>query len=156
MQVITTKHKIHIEVPQKQLKIQGNIKVHKKTTAILIAILSISIALLYILGSISLPDVSMGSIFDPLPVYKSGLGAVNGYVIGSPEVPILGTIIVAAEQSGQFQTVSAGIEPDGKYVFQELKPGKYMMVAFFPNGEYRVINNIPVEPNSVQSLYFKY
>jgi hypothetical protein len=156
MQVITTKHKINMKVPQKQLKIQGNIKVHKKAMAIAIAILSISIALVYTPGSISLPNVSMGSIFDPLPIYKSGLGAVNGYVIGSPQVPILGTIMVAAEQSGQFQTISTGIEPDGKYVFQDLKPGKYMMIAFFPNGEYRVINNIPVEPNSVQTLYFKY
>ena len=68
----------------------------------------------------------------PHPVYKNGLGAVNGYVIGSPEVPILGTIMVAAEQSGQFRTASVGIEPDGKYVFQDLKPGKYMMIAFFP------------------------
>lgn len=42
----------------------------------------------YLLVNIPLPNVDMGFIFDPLPVYKNGLGSVNGYVIGSPEVPI--------------------------------------------------------------------
>ena len=87
---------------------------------------------------------------------RNGLGAVNGYVVGSPEVPILGTIMLAAEQSGQFRTVSMGVEPDGKYVFQDLNPGEYMIIAYFPNGEYKVMNNIEVEANSVKSLIFKY
>ena len=64
--------------------------------------------------------------------------------------------MVAAEQSGQLGTVSVGLEPDGKYVFQDLKPGKYIMIAYFPDGKYKVMNNIQVEPNSVQTLIFKY
>jgi hypothetical protein len=156
MQVITIKHKSHNDLYQEKLKIRGNIKIQKKTLGIAIAIISIFVASVYTLVSIPLPNVSMGSIFDPHPVYKNGLGAVNGYVIGTLQVPILGTIMVAAEQSGHFQTESVGIEPDGKYVFQDLKPGKYMIIAFFPDGEYRVTNNITVEPNSVQTLVFKY
>jgi len=156
MQLITNKHKIYGDVYQEQLKVRGNIKVQKKIIGIVIATITIFITLAYILGSVPLPNVSMGSIFDPLPVYKNGFGAINGYVIGSPQNPILGTIIVAADQSGHFQTVSVGLEHDGKYVLQDLKPGKYMIIAFFPDGEYRVINNIPVESSSVQTLIFKY
>ena len=141
---------------KKQQQLQGHGNADRKTMGIVIAIIATFLIGGYLLVNIPLPDVSMGSIFDPLPIYKNGLGAVNGYVIGSPEVPILGTIMVAAEQSGQFPTESVGLEDDGKYVFQDLKPGKYMLMAFFPNGEYRVMNNIQVEPNSVQTLVFKY
>ena len=84
------------------------------------------------------------------------LGAVNGYVVGSPELPVLGTIVVAAGQSGQFKTVSMDLTQEGKYVFQDLNPGEYIIVAYFPNGEYKVMNSIQVEPNSVKSLIFKY
>jgi hypothetical protein len=125
---------------------------------VLLSITMISIILIggCLLNQLLPTDASMGSIFNPLPVYKNGLGAVNGYVIASSDLSKFGTIMVAAEQSGQFQTVSVGLEPDGKYVFQDLKPGKYMIIAFFPDGEYRVMNNIQVESNSVQTLIFKY
>jgi hypothetical protein len=156
MQITPIVCKSDVDMYQQQQQIQGHGHADRKTMGIVIAITATFIIGGYLLVNIPLPNVSMGSIFDPLPVYKNGLGAVNGYVIGSPEVPILGTIMVAAEQSGKFQTVSIGLEPDGKYVFQDLKPGVYILIAFFPDGEYRVTNNIKVEPNSVQTLIFKY
>ncbi len=156
MQLTPIVCKSDVDMYQQQQQIQGHGHADRKTMGIVIAITATFIIGGYLLVNIPLPNVSMGSIFDPLPVYKNGLGSVNGYVIGSPEVPIIGTIMVAAEQSGKFQTVSIGLEPDGKYVFQDLKPGVYILIAFFPDGEYRVTNNIKVEPNSVQTLIFKY
>jgi hypothetical protein len=156
MQLIPILHKSEVELGLEQPQIQAHRKADRKTMGIVIAIIATFIVGGYLLGNISLPNVSMGSIFDPLPIYKNGLGAVNGYVIGTPQIPIIGTIIVAAEQSGQYHTASVGIESDGKYVFQDLKPGVYMLIAFFPDGEHRVMNNIQVEPNSVQTLVFKY
>ena len=156
MQVITNKHKSYEVLQLEQSKILNLLKIHRKTITKGIAITSTILILGLLLGNISLPTQSMGSIFDPLPVYKNGQGAINGYVIGSPEFSVLGTIMVAAEQSGQFQTVSIGLEPDGKYVFQDLKPGKYIIIAYFADGKYKVMNNIQVGPDTVQTLIFKY
>ncbi len=156
MQLITIKHKNNEIQQTKQSPILNLFRIHKKTITIGVTMMSTILVIGYLLNNISSPNATMGSIFDPLPIYKNGLGAVNGYVVGSPEVPILGTIMVAAEQSGQFRTVSMGVEPDGKYVFQDLNPGEYMIIAYFPNGEYKVMNNIEVEANSVKSLIFKY
>jgi hypothetical protein len=154
MQSITIKHKSNEIQQTTQSHILNLFRVHKKTITIGITMISTILVIGYLLNNISSPNATMGSIFDPLPVYKNGLGAVNGYVVGSPEFPILGTIMVAAEQSGQFRTVSMGLEPDGKYVFQDLNPGEYTIIAYFPNGEYKVMNNIEVEANPVKSLIF--
>lgn len=121
----------------------------------MIALTSLLLVVGYITGGISLPNVSLGSIFDPLPVYKGGAGAINGYVIAPAHESTLGTIMVAAAQSDHFTTVSTGLGPDGKYVFEDLKPGKYIIIAFLPNGNYRVMDNILVQSNTVQTLTFK-
>ena len=131
-------------------------KLHRKTLLLSIAMISIFLIVGCLLNPLLPIDVSMESIYDTVPVYSNGLGAVNGYVVGLPELSILGTFMVAAEENGQFRTVSVGLEFDGKYVFQDLNPGKYMIIAYFPDGEYKVMNNIEVEPNSVQTLVFKY
>jgi hypothetical protein len=110
----------------------------------------------YLLNSISSPNATMGSIFDPLPVYKNGLGAVNGYAFTSTGLPSLGTIVIAAGQDGLSKTTSVELTQEGKYVFEDLNPGKYVIVANFPDGTYKVLNNIQVEPNSVQTFIFKY
>ena len=98
----------------------------------------------------------MGSIFEPLPVYDNGLGAVNGYAFTSTGLPALGTIVIAAGQDGLSKTTSVELTQEGKYVIQDLNPGKYVIVADFPDGTYKVLNSIQVEPNSVQTLIFKY
>ena len=156
MQVITNKHKAYEVLQQEQSQILNLFKIHRKTITIGVAITSTILILGVLLGNISSPNASMGSIFDPLPGYNNGLGAVNGYVFSSSGLPALGTIIIAAGQTGLAKTVSVDITSEGKYVFQDLNPGKYTIVAYFPDGEYRVLNNIEVIPNSVQTLVFKY
>jgi len=64
--------------------------------------------------------------------------------------------MVAMEQRDDFNSVLTGVEADGKYVFKDLKPGKYIVIAYLPDDTYKVMNNIQVEPNSVQTLTFKY
>ena len=71
----------------------------------------------YLLSSISSPNATMGSIFDPLPVYKNGLGAINGYAFTSSGLPSLGTLVIAAEQGGLSKTISEDLTQEGKYVF---------------------------------------
>ena len=156
MHVITSKHKSYEVLQQEQYQILNLFKIHRKTITIGVAITSTILVLGFLLGNISSPNATMGSIFNPLPWYNNGLGAVNAYALTSLGLPALGTVIIAAGQSGLAKTVSVDITSEGKYVFQNLNPGKYNIVAYFPDGEYRVLNNIEVVPNSVQTLVFKY
>lgn len=156
MQLITTKHKSNELQRTKESGIQNLFRTHKKTITIGVTMISTILIIWYLLDSISSPNATMGSIFNPLPAYDNGLGAVNGYVFTSLGLPALGTIVIAAGQDGLSKTTSADLTQEGKYVFQNLNPGKYVIVADFPDGTYKVLNNIQVEPNSVQTLIFKY
>ena len=156
MQYITIKHK-HNEIQQtKQSHILNLLRIHRKTITISVTMISTILIIGYLLDSVSSPNATMGSIFDPLPVYDNGLGAVNGYVFTSSGLPALGTIVIAAGQDGLSKTTRTDLTQEGKYVFQNLNPGKYVIIAYFPDGEYKVMNNLEVEPNSVQTLIFKY
>jgi len=156
MQYITIKHK-HNEIQQtKQSHILNLLRIHRKTITISVTMISTILIIGYLLDSVSSPNATMGSIFDPLPVYDNGLGAVNGYVFTSSGLPALGTIVIAAGQDGLSKTTSTDLTQEGKYVFQNLNPGKYVIIAYFPDGEYKVMNNLEVEPNSVQTLIFKH
>lgn len=156
MQFIPISHKIYKRQSQTQSSFQENIKIHRKTIGIVIAVASILVAIGFLLGSISLSNESMGTIFDSLSVYKNDFGVIKGYVIGTSKISTIGTIMVAMEQRDDFTSVLAGVESDGKYVFEDLKPGKYIVIAYFPDGKYKVMNNIQVQSNSVQTLTFKY
>lgn len=156
MQVITHKHKINEVIQTKQSHIPNLFKIHKQTITIDVALISAILTIGYLLSSISSPNATMGSIFDSEPVYKNGLGAVNGYALTSTGLPALGTIVIAAEQGGLSKTISEDLTQEGKYVFQDLNPGNYVIIAYFPDGKYRVMNNIQVESDSVQTLIFKY
>ncbi|ALI35315.1 hypothetical protein NMY3_01110 [Candidatus Nitrosocosmicus oleophilus] len=156
MQYITIKHK-HNEIQQtKQSHILNLLRIHRKTITISVTMISTILIIGYLLDSVSSPNATMGSIFDPLPVYDNGLGAVNGYVFTSSGLPALGTIVIAAGQDGLSKTTRTDLTQEGKYVFQNLNPGKYVIIAYFPDGEYKVMNNLEVEPNSVQTLIFKH
>jgi hypothetical protein len=156
MQYITIKHK-HNEIQQtKQSHILNLLRIHRKTITISVTMISTILIIGYLLDSVSSPNATMGSIFDPLPVYDNGLGAVNGYVFTSSGLPALGTIVIAAGQDGLSKTTRTDLTQEGKYVFQNLNPGKYVITAYFPDGEYKVMNNLEVEPNSVQTLIFKH
>ena len=102
------------------------------------------------------PNQNIGSVFNPLPVYKSGLGAINGYVAGPLGLPAVGATVVATEQGGSAKSANAFISIDGKYVFSNLPPGKYIIMVAFPDGVNRVLNPVLVNPGSVQTINFKY
>lgn len=155
MQLITINHKDYVFEYQRQSSILSNDNSHRRTIGIVIALSSLLLVIACVTGSISLPNISLGSIFDPLPVYKNGAGAINGYIVAAAGESTLGTIMVAAAQSDHFTTVSTALGPDGKYIFEDLKPGKYIIIAFLSDGNFRVMNNIQVHPNTVQTLTFK-
>ncbi len=102
------------------------------------------------------PNSSVGSVFNPLPVYKNGLGAINGYVYGPLGLPAVGATVVASEQTGSTITKTAFISIDGKYVMGNLEPGKYILTVAFPDGTSKVYSNINVDPDSVQTITVKY
>ena len=156
MQLITIKHKSNEIQQTKRSSILNLLRIHRKTITIGVTMISTILVIGYLLENISSPNATMGSIFDPLPVYDNGLGAVNGYAFTSTGLPALGTIVIAAGQDGLSKTTSVELTQEGKYVFQNLNPGKYVIVADFPDGTYKVLNNIQVEPNSVQTFIFKY
>ncbi len=99
---------------------------------------------------------NIGSIFDPLPTYKSGLGSINGYVAGPLGLPAVGSTVIAAEQGGSAVTKSSFVSVDGKYLFRDLPPGEYILMVAFPDGANRVLDNIQVNAGSVQSINLKY
>jgi len=156
MQVIPIRHKSNKIQQTKQSSTLNLFRIHKKTITIGVTMISAILIIGFLLNNISSPNATMGSIFNPLPAYKNGLGAVNGYAFSSSGLPADGTIVIVAGQDSLTKTTSADITQEGKYVFQDLRPGEYVIVANFPDGTYKVLNNIQVEPNSVQTLIFKY
>jgi len=156
MQYITIQHKNNEIQRTKKSHVLNLLRIHRKTITISVTMISTILIIGYLLDSVSSPNATMGSIFDPLPAYDNGLGAVNGYVFTSSGLPALGTIVIAAGQDGLSKTTSTDLTQEGKYVFQNLNPGKYVIIAYFPDGEYKVMNNLEVEPNSVQTLIFKH
>ena len=83
------------------------------------------------------------------------MGAINGHVIGQTGLPALGATIVAIEQDGSEKITMAIISIDGKYVFQDLEPGNYVLMVGFPSGENRVLNYLDVDAGSVHTIDFK-
>ncbi len=102
------------------------------------------------------PNSNIGSVFNPLPVYKTGLGAVNGYVAGPLGLPAVGATVVATEQGGSAKSANAFISIDGKYVFGNLPPGEYIVMVAYPDGVNKVVNPVSVDAGSVQTINFKY
>jgi hypothetical protein len=110
----------------------------------------------FLLSGGTAPNSNIGSVFNPLPVYKSGLGAINGNVAGPLGLPAVGATVVATEQGGSAKSANAFISIDGKYVFSNLPPGKYIVMVAFPDGVNKVLNPVSVDPGSVQTINFKY
>lgn len=121
-------------------------------------IIGLIIAAVLIAGALlsggTIPNSNIG--FKTLPVYKSGLGAINGYISGPLGLPAVGATIIAAQQGGNGATESAVVSIDGKYVFSNLPPGQYILMVAFPDGVNKVLNNVIVDTGSIQSINFKY
>ena len=104
----------------------------------------------------TIPNSNIGSVFKPLPVYKSGQGAINGYIAGPLGLPAVGATIIAAQQGGTGITTNAFISIDGKFVFSNLPPGDYILMVAYPDGVNRVANHVLVDSGSIQTINFKY
>ncbi len=138
----------------------GLVKRHKNKIIAGIGIITAILLVGYLFSGGTRPNSNtggLGSIFDPLPVYKSGQGAVNGYVSGPLGLPAVGSTVIAAGQAGgASNTVTSFISVDGKFTLPNLAPGTYNLVVAFPDGTNKVLSNIVVEQGSVQTLNIKY
>jgi hypothetical protein len=110
----------------------------------------------FLLSGGTTPNSYSGSVFQPLPAYKSGQGAINGYVAGPLGLPAVGSTIIAAQQGGSGFTKNAFISIDGKFVFSNLPPGQYIIMVAFPNGVNKVLNNVAVDSGSIQTININY
>ncbi|MGN6347826.1 MAG: carboxypeptidase-like regulatory domain-containing protein [Candidatus Nitrosocosmicus sp.] len=139
---------------------QSNSTFEKHKFKIILGILVGAIVAVLIIGFLlsggTTPNSNIGSVFQPLPVYKSGQGAINGYVSGPLGLPAVGSTIIAAQQGGDGVTKNAFISIDGKYVFSNLPPGEYIIMVAFPDGVNRVLNHVMVDTGSIQTINIKY
>ena len=123
----------------------------------MVAVVGVVLITGYLLSGGTTPNNrGIGSIFEPMPTYKSGLGSINGYVSGPLDLPAVGSTVIAAEQAGAGVTKSSFVSVDGKYVFSDLSPGNYRITAAFPDGSNTSLDNVRVESGSVQTLNIKY
>jgi hypothetical protein len=132
------------------------IQEHKKELYLVITVMTSALIVGYLLSIIQLSNNSIGSIFNPLSTYKTGPGVINGYAYDRSGLPNKGATIIAAEQGGLYKTINMVVSPDGKYVFPDLNPGQYIIIAVFSDGIYKVLDNIKVEPGSIQTIDFEY
>jgi hypothetical protein len=137
---------------------KGLVKKHQNKITLGIIFGAIGAVLIggFLLSGGTTPNGNIGSVFNPLPVYNSGLGAVNGHVSGPLGLPAVGATVVMSQQMGSYKTVTSFISVDGQFVLPNLEPGRYNFVVAFPDGTNRVLNNIVVGPGSVQTLDIKY
>lgn len=143
----------HVNSESQSLKL---LKKHKYKIAIGAIVASILITG-YLFSGGTTPNSSIGSVFNPPAVYKTNLGAINGYVYGSFGLPAVGaTVVAAAQQGGAESTHTAFISIDGKYVFTNLEPGNYILVVSYPDGTNQVLNNVNINQGSIQTIKFNY
>ncbi len=133
------------------------VRKHQWGIILVVAVVGVILIMGYLFSGGTTPNNrGIGSIFEPLPTYKSGLGAINGYVAGPLGLPAVGSTVIATEQGGTAISKSSFVSIDGKYVFSELPPGDYIIMVAFPNGENRVLDNVQVDAGTVQSINLKY
>ncbi len=133
------------------------VKRHQWAIILVVAVMGVILIVGYLFSGGTTPNNrGIGSIFEPMPIYKSGLGSINGYVAGPLGLPAVGSTVIAAEQGGSAVTKSSFVSIDGKYVFSDLPPGDYILMVAFPDGANRVLDNVQVDAGSVQSINLKY
>ena len=130
----------------------------RHTTGIVagVAILAGILIIGYLFSGGMIHKQGIGSIFEPMPVYKTGMGAINGHVMSPSGLPAIGATVVAIELGGSEKITMAIIPIDGKYVFENLAPGNYVLMVGFPNGENRVLNYLDIDTGSIHTIDFKY
>jgi hypothetical protein len=139
--------------------ISNLVKIHKNKIIAAIIIVAAVMLIGYLFSGGTMPNSNtngLGSIFDPLPTYKTALGSVNGYVSGPLGLPAVGATVIAAEQGGTAVTETQFVSIDGKYVFRDLPPGNYIIMAAFPDGSSKSLDNVRVGSGSIQTLNIQY
>ena len=138
-------------------KRESFVKRHQWGIILAVSVVGVILIVGYLLSGGTTPNNrGIGSIFEPMPTYKSGLGAINGYVAGPLGLPAVGSTVIATEQGGTAIAKSSFVSVDGKYVFSELPPGDYILMVAFPDGENRVLDNVQIDAGSIQTLNIKY
>lgn len=133
------------------------VKRHQWGIILVVAVVGVILIVGYLLSGGTTPNNrGIGSIFEPMPTFKSGLGAINGYVAGPLGLPAVGSTVIAVEQGGSAISKSSFVSIDGKYVFKDLPPGDYILMVAFPDGENKVLDNVQIGAGSVQTLNIKY
>jgi hypothetical protein len=132
----------------------------KKTTnyrpviyAVVGTVAAIAIAGLIISGG-NLPNINQS----PLTSTTSSVaptGALHGYVGGPTGLPAIGASVIAANQKTGF-TENAIIPVNGQYFLGDLPAGQYIVMAAFPDGTNKVVNEFQVDSGSNHELNFSY
>jgi carboxypeptidase family protein len=136
---------------------QSTSRIKKHANKIILGVIIAAILIVgFLISGGTTPNSNIGSVFKPLPVYKSGQGAINGYIAGPLGLPAVGATIIAAQQGGSGITTNAFISIDGKYVFSNLPPGEYILMVAYPDGVNRVLNHVLVDSGSIQTINIKY
>ncbi len=80
---------------------QRFVKKHQWGIILVVSVIGVILIVGYLFSGGTTPNNrGIGSIFEPMPTYKSGLGAINGYVAGPLGLPAVGSTVIAAEQGG--------------------------------------------------------
>ena len=133
------------------------VKRHQWGIILVVAVVGVILVMGYLFSGGTTPNSKgIGSIFQPMPTYKSGMGAINGYVAGPLGLPAVGSTVIATEQGGTAISKSSFVSVDGKYVFSDLPPGDYIIMVAFPDGANRVLDNVQVDAGAVQTINLKY
>jgi hypothetical protein len=136
---------------------QSFVKEHQWGITLGVAVVGVILIVGFLFSGGTTPNNrGIGSIFEPIPAYKSGLGSINGYVAGPLGLPAVGSTVIAAEQGGTGVTETQFVSIDGKYVFSDLPPGDYIIMAAFPDGSSTSLDNVRIQSGSVQTLNIKY
>jgi hypothetical protein len=73
-------------------KTESFVKKHQWGIILAVAVVGVILIVGYLLSGGTTPNNrGIGSIFEPLPTFKSGLGAINGYVAGPLGLPAVGS-----------------------------------------------------------------
>ena len=96
-------------------KSESFVKKHQWGIILVVSVVGVILIVGYLLSGGTTPNNRrIGSIFEHMPTYKSGLGAINGYVAGPLGLPAVGSTVIATEQGGTAISKSSFISVDGK------------------------------------------
>jgi hypothetical protein len=97
----------------------------------------------------------------PMPVID--LGTVNGFVMGSDDLPVDGASVVVYKHMGLIDSADKNVgystsvitESDGSYSFDGLPSGVYKFTVTYPDAVVQTINSYAVWPSSSSSYVFR-